>query len=357
MKRQIALWMVVLLLLCAGCGKAAPEKTGSAANTATSSGTAAERNAAGITEESAADTAEKSGAEAAEQDSAAQENAAQSGDRVLSSVNASVDGTRTLRLDAIGRAQPERTGHYIVRKIDVSEEGKALQTVSVSEARDASPGNAAGAAQSVPAGAAKDAAPDSLESASIQEALAVLDVNFDGSDDLDLCEWVSAHTALHHYWTWNSAIGRYLYACTLQDPQINPQTKEAVSQYNTASVYYTDVYRPAPDGTLALASRELEDWDRGTEDFPLLERYEYPDGEETLVRQAFTDYDDAGRTIREIRELVNGELIPVSLEELEVTDGTIRVIRTEAVPPPQPEIPEEAEELLEGELLEEEQRR
>lgn len=355
MKRQIALWAVLLLLLCAGCGKAAPGEKGIAANPVNSSGAA--EDAAGTAEESAgaeeSGTTEQSSTEAEKRESAAEEaneTAVSSGDRVLASVNAAVDGTRTLRLDAIGRAHPERTGHYIVHKIEVSEDGKALQTVSISEARPDFPSDGAdspsdGAARSASSSAARSSHAardaDGLECASIKEAAAVLDVNFDGSDDLDLCEWVSSYASLHHYWTWNSAIGRYLYACTLQEPRISPLEKEVVSQYNTASAYYTDVYRPAPDGTLALASRELEDWDRGTEDFPLLERYEYPDGEETLVRQAFTDYDDAGRTIREIRELVDGELIPVLLEELEVMDGSIRVIRSEAVPPPQPEIPEE----------------
>ena len=121
--------------------------------------------------------------------------------------------------------------------------------------------------------------------------------------------------------------------------------REVSARYSEDSAYYTDHYRPASDGSLLLYSREVEDWDLGTEDFPLRERYEYPDGEETLVYQEFTDYDDEGRTIREIRERVDGELLPVRLEELEVTDGSIRVIRTEEVPRPVAE-PEETEDFL-----------
>ena len=246
-----------------------------------------------------------------------------------------------MRLDTIGHALPERAGHCLIREIRVYEDGKLLQTISASEIQSNS---AVSQSSAAPSRSNAVTPSDSYEAASVEEAAAVLDVNFDGSDDLDLSEWVSSYRTLHHYWTWNSGVGRYLYSCTLEGAQVDPDRGEIVAQYNTSSIYYTDIYRPAADGTLALVSRELEDWDRGTEDFPLLERYEYPDGEETLVHQEFTDYDDTGRTIREIRELVDGGLIPVRLEELEVTDGAIRVIRSEDVPPPQPEMEEMEEE-------------
>ena len=279
-------------------------------------------------------------AENALEDAADEQNAAETaGDRVLSSLSASVDGGRTLRLDAIGQAIPDRAGHYAIREVQVYEDGRLLQTVSASDV----PSDFVRQSNSV-----RD---DFIESTSMEEAVAIVDVNFDGSDDLDLCGWVSSYHVFRHYWTWNSGVGRYLYACTLEGAEVDAKAGKVVSKYTTDSVYYTDVYRPAADGTLALVSRELEDWDRGTEDFPLLERYEYADGEGVLVHQEFTDYDDEGRTIREVRELVDGELIPVRLEELEVTDGSIRIIHAEEVPPPQPEIPEE-EEFLE-ELIDE----
>ncbi len=289
-KKTLLLWAVLLALMVLGCGRTEtapePEETDP------------------IQEEESGDAA------GTEQEPA--------GDYVLSSVNATVDGGRVLRLDAIGQTEEGRCG---IREVRVYEDGQLLQTISCAES-----------------GALEDSY---THAPSVEEAMSVKDMNFDGSEDLDLCGAVTPDTAPHLYWLWNSGIGQYLYAYTLRGAQLRPQSREIIAAYVIDGVNYADRWQYGPEGALALTERYVEDWDLGTEDFPLREYYQFPDGVETLIWQQFTDYDDEGRTIRETREVIDGVLWPVRREELEVTDGVTRVIRTEELPLPEPEIPEE----------------
>ena len=134
MKRQMILWAVLLSLLFTACAKA-PAKTGTESDSSvtenaqeeaqtgadTAAGAADSANAAADTAVTAGDTASET------------EDAAEGGDRVLSSLSASVDEGRVLRVDAIGHAVSERAGHCAIREIRVYEDGKLLQTISSSE--------------------------------------------------------------------------------------------------------------------------------------------------------------------------------------------------------------------------------
>ena len=262
-------------------------------------------------------------------------------DLILSSVNASVSGNQTLRLDAIGKMEPDTESRCGIREVRVYENGKLRQTVSVSESGTI-PGPVA------PLGSGY------TESPSVEAAMTVHDMNFDGWDDLDLYARITTNSVPHHYWLWNSATNRYVYAYTLPGASAHPESGEVVSEYRYDDITdYIDHYRYGGSfGSLVLVSRYVQDWKRGTEDFPLVEYYEFPDGQETLIRQEFTDYDDAGLTIREIREVINGELWPVRLEQLEMIDGELQVVRTAQLqlpePEPEEEIPEEGVEGAEG---------
>lgn len=253
-------------------------------------------------------------------------------ERVLSSVNAAADGGRTLRVDAVGRTLSDG---YAVTEARVYEDGTLLQTIRIADLPpEATDGEAYEGA-------------DATQAATLDAALSVHDMDFDGADDLDLCAWRLLNDAdPHHYFLWNADAERYQYAYTLRGAEADPERREVVASYRLDSaIDCVDRYRYAEDGMLELVSRVTEDWKRGTEDFPLVEYYDAQDGEPVLTRQEFTDYDDEGRTLREVREpLEDVGLWPTRLEELEASDDGFRVVRTEELPLPEPPSEETEEE-------------
>ena len=243
-------------------------------------------------------------------------------DRVLSSLAASVSGGRVLRLDAIGSYLTDRGSHCGIREVQVYEDGTLLQTVS------------AGAAPLTNSGSGY------TESSTVDGAMAVRDMNFDGYDDLELSDWSSAGTDPHHFWLWDTASGTYVYAFTLRGANTNPQMRQITASYNEQGKDFLDTYLYSGLNSLIPVSRRTEDWKNGTEDFPLVDYYEYQNGTAVLTREEFTNYNDDGIAMREVRQMVDGELVPVYIERLEVVDGELRVVETLPVEPPAPEEPD-----------------
>ncbi len=242
----------------------------------------------------------------------------ETGERALSSVEATVDGGRALRLEAVGMplTEPGMAVHYGVRAVRVYDGETLLQELPAS----------------VEPGQSMTRAP------TVEDALSVRDMNFDGADDMDLCATMERNAPPHYYFLWNAEAGAYLYAFTLRGAEPDPETREIVSSYSLDSqTDCEDRLRYADDGTLQLVSRKTEDWKNGTEDFPLTAYYEFRDGEAVLLRQEFTDYSDEGLIAREVREPVDGELKPVRVEILEGADGEYYVVRTEEIPLEAPE--------------------
>ncbi|MBQ6986322.1 MAG: hypothetical protein IJQ25_04965 [Oscillibacter sp.] len=245
----------------------------------------------------------------------------ETGDRVLSSTSATVSDGRTLRLDAVGQAltEPGSSVRYGIREVRVYEGENALQTLVVAHIE----------------GAATTQAP------TVESALSARDMNFDGADDIDLYAQVTRSVDPHYYYLWNPDTGLYEYAFTLRGAEVDPDAREIVSTYRRDDgLDCKERLRYNDAGALELVSRVTEDWKNGTEDFPLVDYYEFRDGEAVLVREEFTDYDDGGLTVREVREPVDGELRAVRREVLEGADGEYHVVRTEEVAP-EPEFPEE----------------
>lgn len=255
----------------------------------------------------------------------------ETGYRVLSSVEAVVDGGRALRLDAVGMplTDPGSAVRYGVHTVRVYEGGELLQELPVN----------------VGTGVSLTEAP------TVEAALSVRDMNFDGSDDMDLCATMERNAPPHYYFLWDSAENAYAYGFTLRGAEPDPATREIIAAYpQDSAIDNTDTLRYADDGSLYLVSRKAEDWKRGSEDFPLTRYYEFVDGEAVLIREEFTNYNDEGLTLREVREPVDGELKPVRIEILEGGDGEFHVVRTEEIPltPDAPEIPDGGE-LSDGE--------
>ena len=247
----------------------------------------------------------------------------ETGDRVLSTREANVSGGRVLRLDAVGQAltEPGSSVRYGIREVRVYEDGALLQTL------------------------AADA-----QSPTVEAALAVRDMSFDGADDIDLYGQITRNADPHYYYLWDPEAGAYAYAFTLRGAEPDPDAGEIVCTYRQDSgTDCTDRLRYGEGGALETVGRVTRDWKNGTEDFPLVDYYEFPDGEAVLVREEFTDYNDEGLTVREVREPVNGELTPVRLEILEGENEEFHVVRTEEITPePLPENADEPEPVPEA---------
>ena len=258
------------------------------------------------------------------------------GYRVLSSTEATVDGGRVLRLDAVGMplTDPGSTVRYGVHSVRVYDGEELLQELPVN----------------VETGVSLTQAP------TVEAALTVRDMNFDGADDIALCATMERNAPPHYYFLWDGAENAYLYGFTLRGAEPNPATREIVAEYPyDGDVDYTDYLRYDDGGVLRLVARKAEDWKRGSEDFPLTQYYEFADGEAVLLREEFTDYDDEGLTVREVREPVDGELKPVRVEILEGADGEFHVVRTEEIPTDVPEAGLEAVPTEDGETDETEE--
>ena len=123
---------------------------------------------------------------------------------------------------------------------------------------------------------------------------------------------------------------------------MDEEKQVVISTYIDNSIDYTDTYQYS--GTsLVLMSRVTRNWKLGTEDFPLMDYYDYPNGTELLYREEYTDYNENGVAMREVREPMDGVLTPVRIEQLEVVDGELRVVNTFPVEPPPSPDPENGE--------------
>ncbi|MBR5381671.1 MAG: hypothetical protein IK136_03525, partial [Oscillospiraceae bacterium] len=154
-----------------------------------------------------------------------------------------VAGGREYQLEAVGKKG--ENGLWGIREVHVRiADDLLLQTISVKEAIE------------------KDGISGSVdeyytEAPSPGDTLSVLDVNFDGHDDIDIFGWLPNNTAPHYYWLWDEQTGLFRYAFTLQGVSLLPETKELRSEYRDgAAHYYYDYYGFTEDGKLKLNARE-----------------------------------------------------------------------------------------------------
>jgi|GEM_PF-7034958 len=152
-------------------------------------------------------------------------------------------GGREYLLEAVGKKG--ENGLWGVREVRVVDDaGGIVQTITAKDAIEQD-----GVSGSVDVGYTEAPSPG--------EALSVLDVNFDGHDDLDLFGWLPNNTAPHYYWIWDEQAGQFRYAFTLQGVTLLPEAKELRAEYRDgAAHYYYDYYTIAADGTLTLTARE-----------------------------------------------------------------------------------------------------
>lgn len=250
------------ILLCAGCGDGKePAPTDSALATIpaeaendavlTSGAPAEGEKDAALTPETSTEAGDDAAftqgasAEADDDDALAQEAVSETEDHALLTWEACLADGRTLTLEAIGKKVDEYA--YGVKEVRVYDGNTLLQTVLATDA--------------VEDMLLFDAAYVTCWSA--EDAVEVLDLNFDGNADFGLFGWVCNNTIPYHYWTWDAGEGQYRYAYTLQGVTAHPDTGEISSEYKSGSAgsrYTRDYFCPNEDGELFMVRREIRDW-------------------------------------------------------------------------------------------------
>ena len=186
-------------------------------------------------------------------------------DRVLLTLEARVDDGRLLRLEAVGKKRSDMD-QWGVREVRVWDGLDLIQTVSAQEAIDAG-------------GVSGTVGDGYTDCWSIEAAMAVRDMNFDGCDDLDLFGWICNNTIPHYYWLWDREAQQFTYAFCLQGADIDPERKEICSEYKEdAARYCRDYYRYNETGALVLVRRDAENYTDMR-----LEHYEMINGQLTLT--------------------------------------------------------------------------
>ena len=177
---------------------------------------------------------------------------------MLTTREATVDGGRTLTLETVGKKQADMD-LWGVREVRISEGDVLLQTIPIQEAIDAEGVDGLGTGYTA--------------CWSAEEAMAVLDKNFDGNEDLGLVGWIPAsNTVPHYHWMWDSGAEAFSFALCLQGASVDETAVIATYQYENG-----DHYAPDETGALVLVGWDVTDW-TGNGETPVVESYEMRDG-------------------------------------------------------------------------------
>ncbi len=183
-------------------------------------------------------------------------------DHVLTTREATVDGGRTLTLETVWKKQADMD-LWGVWEVRISEGDVLLQAIPIQEAIDAGDMDGIGTGYTA--------------CWSAEEAMSVLDMNFDGSKDLDLVGWIPAsNTVPHYHWMWDSGAEAFSFALCLQGASVDETAVIATYQYENG-VDYPDHYAPDETGALVLEGWDVMDWS-GSGETPVVESYEMRDG-------------------------------------------------------------------------------
>ena len=225
--------LLLILLLCVGCGQALPE-----------SGTPAEAPPEEPVQAAPAEEPEKEPSEEAETPE----------DGVLLTLEAPLADGRTLTLEAVGKVEDEYTAG--VREVRVYDGDALLQTASVREAIEK--------AWDFGDGILAEDFYNYTKCWKPEGSMEVLDLNFDGNTDFGLFGWPANNTIPYYCWLWDSDTDQYQYAFVLQEPKVHPETGELTGEYKSGtagSQWIKEVYKPGGDGRLSLDRVERDTCD------------------------------------------------------------------------------------------------
>lgn len=179
---------------------------------------------------------------------------------------AAVDNGRelTLRLHCRAVASSYGTWNYGVGRIDVQEGEELLQTLSVRDAVVAAEVQewqqmaALGDPyyqEKLESGELPEAVDDDAWTACFEELYLpeIMDLNFDGADDIRLMEFLGTVNGRYLHWLWEPETQQFVYAFCLvgYDFQIDTAARQLVSESrNGYGIYDTDYYQYDADGVL-----------------------------------------------------------------------------------------------------------
>lgn len=160
------------------------------------------------------------------------------GEAVLHTETARFDG-REFILDGVGCAFDYGCG---IRAIEVrDEDGALLYTIELE------------------AEAGGDLPMEYTQCWEAENAFRLVDVNFDGYDDIEVFGWAPSNTIPYLYWLWDDGAQRFTYSFCMQVTGIDPETKTITVEYKDGpggARYCVETYEWR-DGELALVSREI----------------------------------------------------------------------------------------------------
>lgn len=163
----------------------------------------------------------------------------ETGDTVLRRESADA-GRWTLEYRGIGHKL--RDGVWGLRAIEVWHGDWQVQTVELSDAEADGLG-------------AYSECPDPAQS------FRAVDVNFDGSADLQVCAGTPGNTVPCYFWLWDGAKERYVYGFTLQGVTVDPEKKTLTSVYRDSPEQYgLDTYEWQDGALVMIGSEKTAEW-------------------------------------------------------------------------------------------------
>lgn len=166
-------------------------------------------------------------------------------DTELNTLEVVLENGEVLTLSVLGK-QAEGSGYWGVREIRVYRRETLIQTISMAEAiaKDGVDGIDAGY----------------TESFSVEDAVKLRDVDFDGNPDLEVCGWCPNNAIPYYYWLWDPETEQFQYGFSLQLREVDAENRQLIAWYKVENgLYYTDYLRVNDQGVPELIKREIED--------------------------------------------------------------------------------------------------
>lgn len=166
-------------------------------------------------------------------------------DTELNTLEVVLENGEVLTLSVLGK-QAEGSGYWGVREIRVYREETLIQTISMAEAiaKDGVDGIDAGY----------------TESFSVEDAVKLRDVDFDGNPDLEVCGWCPNNAIPYYYWLWDPEAEQFQYGFSLQLREVDAENRQLIAWYKVENgLYHTDYLRINDQGVPELIKREIED--------------------------------------------------------------------------------------------------
>ncbi len=168
------------------------------------------------------------------------EDAPETEDHVLLTLNTEVNGGRVLTLEAIGKKRADMD-QWGVREVRVYDGDTLLQTLSMQEAID----------RDGVSGALGDGYTDCWEP---EGSLSKQDMNFDGFSDICLQAWIPAGPNVpYYYWLWDPDAEAFRYGFCLAEAVPDPETRQIICDLSNTDGYTQEYYTYDAQGDLRLA--------------------------------------------------------------------------------------------------------